>query len=640
MKRSSGIAVGVLVALVGVWAVKERSGGPTAPSPLSIDGYVGSVSDAELRVQTKDKLPPVKKLTVKRKDESMVLEQQPQALAADATPDKSKPVEAKWTVKRTRNGGSSEAKAQSYRANAMAEVFGRSIRSTFSREVKPAALADYGLDAAHAIDVEVEWDGHKASLRVGNLDKGSEGSEPTTWVQDPARPAVVFQVAGRDLRGPFEVPWADLRDRSLLNVDLAAVARLEVVNPADLRATRFAVERPALAANAAREPGEGWSITEPQGYPIGDAADWVRSLERLSASEFLTQSEVAAAKADTGLDDPKVAATVAFTAGNTKTVLVFGKVDEAAANKDVWMRIEGRDEVYKVASYSRDQVLVKFDQIRQRSLLGSAKAKDAQSIVIAGPTGKTELSKAGQGWQIAGAGPASGSAVESYLSDLDGMQVDFASDVSAGVAGLATPEWRIQVTSAAGVAVSVALSPEKDKQVLGLTEIGGTKGHPFRLQEWNASKLRKSAADFEDKRLLQLGAAQITSVESRPASGEGFSVSQAKGGWQWTAAGKSDLTKSKAVTEWIATLVSLERGATTAKRPAEVGLDKAFASLKVTGQDGMAVTIGISSEKLGDDVYVSVSSAAKGTQVVTVAAATVATLTKPAAEFASDAAEP
>lgn len=635
MKRSSWIAVGALIALIGVWFVKERKGGPTAPAPLSIDGYVGNVSDADLRAQTKDKLAPVTQLTVKRKDESLVLSQQPQTLPADVTPDKAKPLEAKWTVKRSRSGGTSEAKAQTYRANAMAEIFGRSIRSTFSKEVKPGELADYGLDADQAIDVDAQWDGHKASLRIGKLDKGSDGAEPTTWVQDPSRLGVVFQVAGRDLRSPFDVPWADLRDRALLTLDLSAIDRLEVVNPADPRMPRFAITRPALPPKGTREAGEGWSIAEPQGYPIGDAADWLRSLERLSASEFLSPSEVAAAKANTGLDDPKTVATVTFGAGAAKTVLVFGKVDEATASKDIWMRIEGRDEVYKVASYSRDQVLAKFDQIRQRSLLGPGKAKEAIAIEIAGPTGTAKLTKVGQGWQINGGASASATAVDSYLNDLDGIQVEFASDVTAGAAALPTPEWRVQLTTAAGAAVVVALGAERDKQVLGWTEAGGVKSDLYRLQDWNASKLRKSATDFEDKRLVQWSQSDIVSASSRPANGEAFTATQTDGAWQLTTAGKPDLTKSSAVAGWIAALAGLERNTVSTKRPAEVGLDKDFTSLQIGGKDGTFVTLAISSQKATDEVYVSVTRPGKTVLVVTVSTATASTLTKSAAEFAA-----
>ncbi len=635
MKRSSWIAVGVFVALIGVWLIKDRKGGPSAPAPLSIDGYVGNVTDADLRAQTKDKLPPIKQMTVSRKDQSLTLDQLPQALPADATPDKAKPLEAKWTVKRTFKGAASTAKAQPYRANAMAEVFGRSIRSTFSKEIKATELADYGLDPDQAIDVQADWQGRSAKLRIGKLDKGAEGAEPTTWVQDPARPQVVYQVAGRDLRSPFDVPWSDLRDRALLTVDLAAVDRLEVDNPADPRAVHFAIVRPALAASATREPGEGWSIIEPKGFAIGDAAEWLRSLERLSASEFLTPAEVAAAKADTGLDDPKVAAKVTFAAGATKTVLVFGKVDEASPGKDVWMRIQGGDEVYKVASYSRDQVLSKFDQIRQRSLLGSTKAKNATALKIVGPDTQAQLVKGAGGWQFDGGELASAAAVDGFLSDLEGMQVDFASDVSPGAAELQTPEWTLQLTSADGSVVSVVLGKEKDKHVMGLTDVAGVKGDIYRLQDWNATKLRKKPADLQDKRLVQLSADQIVQVESRPASGEGFTAALTAGEWQLTTGGKADSTKSKSVAEWITALTAAERTSAVTKGPGETGLDKNFATLQIKSKDGGVAVLRVSAQKIGEEMYVSVARPGRPAQVVTVAAAVAATLTKTAADWTS-----
>lgn len=638
MKRSSWIAVGLLAALIGVWLIKDRRGGPTAPAPLSIDGYVGNVSDADLRAQTKDKLPPVQTLSVQRKDGALVLEQQAQNLPVDATPDKAKPVEAKWSVKRTLKGSTSEAKAQPYRANAMAEVFGRSIRSTFSKEVKAGELADYGLDADQAIDVEAKWAGHTAKLRIGKLDKGTEGAEPTTWVQDPARPAVVYQVAGRDLRSPFDVAWSDLRDRALLTLDLAAIDRLEVANPADPRAPHFAIARPAQVGNAAREAGEGWAIVEPKGYAVGDAADWLRSLERLSASEFLTPAEVAAAKADTGLDDPKVAAKVTYAAGATKTVLVFGKTDEASPGKDVWMRIDGRDEIYKVASYTRDQVLTKFDQVRLRSLLGAAKAKGATSLKISGPDGEARLVKASTNWQFEGDDSANGAAVEAFLGDLDGMQVDFAADVTTGAAELETPQWRVQFTAPGGANVVVVLGKERDKQVLGWTEVAGVKGDVYRLQDWNASKLRKKRADFEDRRLITLAPDQIVQVESTPSSGVGFTATRKGGEWQLTSGDKVDTTKSKSVAAWIAALGATERSSAAAKRAEDIGLDKNFASLRIRGQDGSVTVLGISAQKSGEEMYVSVTRPGKAAQIVLVSAAVAGVLSKTAAELAAPAA--
>lgn len=639
MKRSSWIAVGVFAVLLAAWLAKGMKSPPTAPAPLSIDGYVGAVSDDEMRAQTKDKLPPVKQLTVKSQDSELILAQLPQDPPAAATPDKAdaaKPLEAKWSAKLVRKGRSSEAKAMPYRAGAMAEVFGRSIRSTFSREIKESDKAEFGLDSAQAIEVEAQWPGRSVKLRIGKLDKGSEGGEPTTWVQDPARPTVVYQVAGRDLRSPFETRWSDLRDRNLLVLDLGAIDKLEVENPADPRAVRFSLSRPPLAAGAKRDAGEGWAITAPVGYLVGDVGEWLRSVERLSAADFVDPTDAAERKLATGLDDPKIAAKLTITAGNAKTVLVFGAADTTSESKDVWMRIEGRDELYKIASYSRDQVLTRFDQLRQRALLGAAKAKDATEVRVVGPAGELALRRNAGVWQLASGQAAAASAVDSFLADLDGVQVDFAADATPGSAGLLAPEWTLRLTLANGETMSVELSKEMDGHVFG-SAVGATgRGDIFKLQGWNATKVRKSSADFADKRLIPIEKGAISSVEVRPAEGESFSVELGSAGWNLKRGSHIEIVESNVMTDWLASLTSMERGTATDKSPADTGLDKHFDSLQIKSNDGSISHVAISRKKSGEEVWVSLLQKGKVLAISAIPQSSAAVLQKTADSLAKN----
>lgn len=633
MKRSSWIAVGTFAVLLAAWLVKDSKRAPSAPAPLSIDGYVGAVSDAELRTQTKDKLPPIKSIKIKAKDSELSLEQLAQDPPASATPDKAepaKPVEAKWSAKYQRKGHTSQAKATPYRASAMAEVFGRSIRSTFAKEIREADKAEFGLDAAQAIDVEVQWPGREVKLRIGKLDKGSDGAEPTTWVQDPARPLVVFQVTGRDLRSPFEVAWSDLRDRSLLALDLAAIDKLEVHNPADRRAVDFALQRPPLAAGAKREPGEGWSIVAPAGYRVGEVGEWLRSLERLSANEFVDPADVASAKTATGLDDA-AAAKVTISAGADKTVLVFGAVDSASEAKDVWLRIEGRDELYKIASYSRDQALARLDQLRQRSLLGDLKAKDASEVQLRGPSVDLQLRRVDGHWRTASGEAAADRAVDGFLGDLDGLQVDYAADVTPGGAGLDAPEWSLRLTMASGAVVTAAFSKESDGHVFGNVQGATGAGDIFKLQSWNVSKIRKSPDDFADKRLFPVAREAIRAVESRPAQGSGFSLALQGETWNLKRDGKIEIIKPETVTEWLSALVALERGAKTAKSAAEAGLDKGFDVVEITTDSGSVLQVAVSAQVSGEDVWVSPLRAGKAVAISAIAQSSAAALKKTAA---------
>lgn len=637
MKRSSWIALGVFAVLLAAWLAKGMKSAPTAPTPLSIDGYIGAVSDAEMRAQTKDKRPPVEQLTIKTKDGEVQISQLPADPPAAVTPDKAEApaAEAKWSAKRLYKGRSSEAKATPYRAAAMAEVFARSIRSTFSREIKPGELAEFGLDPAQAIEVQARLSGRNVALRIGKLDKGSDGAEPTTWVQDPARPGVVYQVAGRDLRSPFEVSWSDLRDRSLLTLDLAAVDTLEVHNPADPRAVDFVLRRPALAAGAKRDAGQDWAIASPAGYAVGDVAEWLRSIERLSASEFVDPSDAAERKIATGLDDAKTSAKLVISSGSNKLTLVFGAADASSEAKDVWMRIDGRDELYKVASYSRDQVLARFDQLRDRHVLGSVKAKDAVQLQWRGPDGEFALRRAEGHWQFASGEAASDSAVDSFLGELDGMQVDFAADATPGSAGLDAAEWRLQLSLPSGQSAVLALSKERDGHVLGALQAAGTSGDVFKLQAWNAGKLRKKVSDFADKRLIPLSKDDVTSVEVRPAAGDAYVVERGSTGWVLKQGDRASTIEAERMAEWLAALCALERGSASEKSPAEVGLDKGFDLIRVAAKGGQSVQVAISQQKNGEEVWVSPIRAGKAVAISAIAQASAAVLQKSATALAS-----
>lgn len=646
MKRSTLITLGVLAALTAVYFAKGMKKAEKGPSPLSIDGYVGNVSEQEARDGMKNKLPPVKKIVVKKQNEETVLEQLPQDPPKDVTPDKDKPPEAKWSAKRTYKGKGTEAKAQAYRANAMAEVFARSIRSTFATAAKPEALAEYGLDAAHAIDVEATLEQKTVKLRIGNLDKGQEQGDATTWVQDPAHPEAVYQVAGRDLRGAFEVSWSDLRDRGLLALELAAVDRIEMENPADARMPKFSVTRPPLSdaqkkdladKKPGRDANDGWQLVEPKGYEAGDVGDWLKSIERMSANEFLTADEAADKKADTGLDDPKVAAKITLTAGDKKTVIVFGKTDEASQSKDIWARIAGRDEVYKVASYTRDQCVQKFDQVRDRALFGKHKGSSATGFSVTGPDGTVQGSKAG-GWQIAGAAVAiAAKNIDSFVSDWDGVKVDFASDVTPGSVGLDAPEWTVKAQFG-DATVTAVLAKEKDGNCYGKVLADGPAGDVFKLSSWQANKLKKGLKDFEDKRLLPFDKAAVRAVKVHPKDGADFEVKKEGDAWKVTEAGKTVDGKADAVTGWLGTLSELEfKDGVKDKTAAEVGLDKDFHFVEVTDAGGKVYGLRISQQKAGEDSYVASVRDGKVIRVATLTSYAVANTQKKAADLAAGA---
>ena len=88
MKRSTWITLCVFVLLLGLYFVQTRHSAPTAPPPLSIDGYIGNVSEQEARSEAKDKPSPVTRIVLKRKGEVVELNRQAaEPPKPDAKPD-------------------------------------------------------------------------------------------------------------------------------------------------------------------------------------------------------------------------------------------------------------------------------------------------------------------------------------------------------------------------------------------------------------------------------------------------------------------------------------------------------------------------------------------------------------------------
>ena len=508
MKRSTWITLSVFGLLLAAYLLQSRHAAPNTPAALSIDGYVGNLSEQEARSQAKDKPSPVTRIVIGRKGEVIALERvTPPEGAADAA-DAAKP-EAKWTARRTKDAKTTDSKALSFRAQSMSETLMRSIRSSFSTHVAAKNLADYGLDADHALDVEITLPPRTVKLRIGQVEKPEQG-EPSTWVMDPARPEVAYQIAGRDLRTGFDVAWSELRDKALLNLDGTALEHIEIANPAATTSPRIVLDRAPLTETkrkelqdkmATRGPAEGWAFTEPKGQDAGDIGEWLKAVERLSASEFVDTADAAAKKADTGLDDTATVVRVTLASAKDKTVLLFGKSDESRPTRDVWVRIEGRDELFLVPTFNRDQVVQTADQLRDRRLLGGHKAKDSTSLQIEPTTDAVRIkaTRKDETWTVSEPTmKGSSQAIIEFLGDLDSTKVEFVGDRTQAAGLLGTPVWKISL-ELDGEAWTLALGKETDSAVYGRVDHGAMTGDIFKLTTWNANRLKKKPADFADK---------------------------------------------------------------------------------------------------------------------------------------------
>jgi hypothetical protein len=636
MKRSTWIMLGVFVLLLGVWGVKVGMRTPDAtPPPLDIEGYIGSVSEQDARSQAKDKPAPVTRISLRRADEEIVLERT-EAGHPGTPAEGDKPAEpmqeARWKATRTAHGKTTEAKAQTFRAQSMAETLQRTIRSTYALAITPPQRAEYGLDPEHALDVELVWPKRTVKLRLGHLDKGQD-------IDSSTRPDVAYQVVGRDLRTSFDVTWSELRDRSLLTLDLPAVDKLTIQNPQDPKAKQVVLQRPTLTEAqrkdlADKKPGrdanEGWTLIEPAGVRVGDAGDWLRAIERLSAEEILDASVVTSKGLATGLQDPE-AVRVRVGAGGQETVLTFGKVDEKSRT---YASIAGRDEVYLLPAHNRDQVVQTLDQLRDRKLLGTAVAKDVTGVVLHGPDGEVEAERTGGQWTLVRpAGLAvSGPAVDEFLKDLEGTKVDFAEPATPSAVGLDTPATTLTLRMGTRTE-RVTLGKEVEGNAWGRVTWPDGTAETIRLTSFNARKLGKKPTDLADRKLLHVDRAAIDDVKWTPAEGPVLHLHKNVSGTWWLGEGEQVQANPEAVQASLTTLAGLEwKTLAAGQKAAGTGLDKGFLGIEVRAA-GVVFGLRVSAQKTGDDVYAAAVEPKRDLRIVTVSGSSASALNKAAQDF-------
>ncbi len=497
MTRSTWITLGIFALLLGLWFVQSRPRTVDTPVPLSIDGYIGNVGIEEARTLGQKQPPPYTHITLTRTDakagkEVIELTKDDAPVPPPTAGDKTPPPEARWLAKRTVGGKTTTWKAQGFRATTMAEQLQRSIRSNFAVRIAGKLAEEYGLDAQHALDVTLAGRGKPAvRLRVGLLQKAEHDGEATTWLADPARPDVAYQVAGRDLRTAFDVSWNELRDRQLLTLDLASVDRLELRRPGQTP-ERLVVTRPPLTAGKAPQAAREWTLAEPPGVPAGDIEEWLKAIERLSAAEFVAADDPALA--NSGLEEA-TATTLTITNISGATTLTFGHEDATRPNKETWLRIVGRDEAYRISSFQRDQVLRTLAQLRDRHLFAGKSAKDLQSFVVTGPTGRFSATRGASGWDTT----VTKSAVDvqkitAFIDAAAALKVDFVMDLSEATAHEG-PKWTIQLNFSNGFQ-QVTLFDGANDNVYG--QLLGRDGEPqfFKLPARTAKQLQKQPSDF------------------------------------------------------------------------------------------------------------------------------------------------
>ena len=171
-------------------------------------------------------------------------------------------------------------------------------------------LAQFGL-AAPRIEVGFKTAGQAGSSRLLLGDTNATGGEIYAKLPGSAR---VFLVSSF-LESTFNKGTFDLRDKTVLAFDRAAVDALEIVTK-DLRL-------------AFAKTGEAWALTSPVAARAdqGQVQGAIGSLQTLAMKSIAAPEAAEKDLAKYGLDKPELTATVG--AGSTRATLAVGKTDES-----------------------------------------------------------------------------------------------------------------------------------------------------------------------------------------------------------------------------------------------------------------------------------------------------------------------
>lgn len=245
----------------------------------------------------------------------------------------------------------------------------------------------FGLDTENVLTVQLFTGAEAPALA---LDVGQDAGGGATFVRLPGAPDVYrADIGGRARLGRAAADW---RDKAVLSLEPATVVGLSLTR-ADGTLLFTRGPSPGTDADGAAIPGT-WTSDRPDlelDAPTVEAL--VTTLCRMRAGEIHNPTYEA------GFDAPAARAELRLDDGGTRTVVLGGRAERAAA----FVRVDDRPDVYRVAAPVGRQLTLPLDAFRDRSIL-SFDVADVASITLA-DTGLTivlEQSADGTGaWSVA-----------------------------------------------------------------------------------------------------------------------------------------------------------------------------------------------------------------------------------------------
>lgn len=306
-------------------------------------------------------------------------------------------------------------------------------------------LEDYGLDDQSGRLVELYTVGDTPTLAVW---VGKTASGASTFVRLPGSETVYRADVGGMQR--FHRPAAEWRDKWVIELDRNAVRAMVVRRgPETLRFRRLS----APLDGSTDDPGT-WTLDD-VGFEADSAAigELVKAVTRVRAGDIHNPDypggfEAPAAVAELELED------------GTRRVVTLGS---AAEGSSAFVKVDGRDEVFRVAASVRRQLLQPVDSFRSRQVLSFLRAEVATVTLVDG--GLTVVLRAvddGERWEVA----------QPPNMDVDQRQALFTVNTLATLRAAGVPSDRSFAPS--GTRFTVGL---RDGRTLTL-EVGATERDP------------------------------------------------------------------------------------------------------------------------------------------------------------------
>ncbi len=468
--------------------------------------------------------------------------------------------DATWRVTAPR-----EAVAQSWAVEQIVALFKSPTQSREARRYSEADARLYGFEPERKARVTAMvggavWNG--ADLYIGDVRRPSgpdeSGGAPDTWVMKADDPTWVFAVHAKDLRSPLDKELDALRDKKVLTVKEAEVSALTVTPPGRTAVTLMATRPEAPADDAgAPSPEATWNITAPAGVEADASANsFVRQVVDLRAQSFKGLDE-AGEEAKKALAGEAWRWTLTLTGGGT-TSIALG----AAADGTLWGQVEGRDEVFTVASWTAKNLQKGLEELKDRRL----RLWDAARVVgldVPITEGRVAVRKGAEGWRFGGNTIIPSADPGAYLKGLTNLSATRwarPDEAAAAAQALATPDIIAHFDDAAAETLSVAFGPahEVDGQQVRWGRIG--EGEPFLVSDFTAKKFVTTVDALRPKRLFGLTADAVANVTLTSASGGSVTLEKESGTGPLVVVGTSDGETSNraAIDALVQAVVGLE----------------------------------------------------------------------------------